>query len=131
VQTVLDCITESLQRGEKIELRGFGSFRIRNRRRAWENRDRLGVSVPAKGAVFQTRQRDQDLITLMIALTPWRFDTSAGSATLRAAAYSAGSWRSKRSRELVSSSGRRSSSSISSLHFRPHAHWPTVTSLPP
>ena len=31
VQTVLDSITESLQRGEKIELRGFGSFRIRNR----------------------------------------------------------------------------------------------------
>ena len=31
VQTVLDSITESLQRGEKVELRGFGSFRIRNR----------------------------------------------------------------------------------------------------
>jgi len=50
VQTVLDSITESLQRGEKIELRGFGSFRIRNRSSRLGRNPKTGdsVSVPAK-----------------------------------------------------------------------------------
>ena len=50
VQTVLDSITESLQRGEKIELRGFGSFRIRSRssRQGRNPKTGSGVSVPAK-----------------------------------------------------------------------------------
>ncbi len=50
VQTVLSSITESLQRGEKIELRGFGSFRIRHRasRQGRNPKTGTGVSVPAK-----------------------------------------------------------------------------------
>ena len=31
VQTVLESIIESLRSGEKVELRGFGSFRLRDR----------------------------------------------------------------------------------------------------
>ncbi len=31
VETVFGSITESLHRGEKVELRGFGSFRLRRR----------------------------------------------------------------------------------------------------
>ena len=34
VDTVFESIVDSLRRGEKIELRGFGSFRIRQRGRA-------------------------------------------------------------------------------------------------
>ena len=50
VQTVLDSITDSLQRGEKVELRGFGSFRIRNRRPRQGRNPKIGsgVTVPAK-----------------------------------------------------------------------------------
>ena len=45
VQTVLDSITESLQRGEKIELRGFGSFRIRNRSSRQGRNPKTGSTV--------------------------------------------------------------------------------------
>ena len=50
VQTVLDSITNALQRGEGVELRGFGSFRIRNRspRQGRNPKTGLDVSVPAK-----------------------------------------------------------------------------------
>ena len=50
VQTVLDSITEALQRGEGVELRGFGSFRIRSRSPRQGRNPKTGsnVSVPAK-----------------------------------------------------------------------------------
>jgi integration host factor subunit beta len=50
VQTVLDCITDALQRGEGVELRGFGSFRIRSRSPRQGRNPKTGsdVSVPAK-----------------------------------------------------------------------------------
>jgi len=50
VQIVLDSITDSLQRGEKVELRGFGSFRIRNRQPRQGRNPKIGsgVTVPAK-----------------------------------------------------------------------------------
>jgi integration host factor subunit beta len=65
VQTVLDSITESLQRGEKIELRGFGSFRIRNRssRQGRNPKTGNGVSVPAKNVpYFKPGKEIKDLI---------------------------------------------------------------------
>jgi len=65
VQTVLDSITESLQRGEKIELRGFGSFRIRNRssRQGRNPKTGSGVSVPAKKVpYFKPGKEIKDLI---------------------------------------------------------------------
>lgn len=50
VQTVLDSIVESLQLGEKVELRGFGSFRLRDRASRQGRNPKTGakVSVPAK-----------------------------------------------------------------------------------
>jgi integration host factor subunit beta len=50
VQTVLDCITDALQCGEGVELRGFGSFRIRSRSPRQGRNPKTGsdVSVPAK-----------------------------------------------------------------------------------
>src|ERR1700740_234965 len=33
VETIFDSIIEAIQKGEKIEIRGFGSFRTRQRRR--------------------------------------------------------------------------------------------------
>jgi len=50
VQTVLNSITDSLQRGEGVELRGFGSFRIRSRSPRQGRNPKTGsdVSVPAK-----------------------------------------------------------------------------------
>ncbi|MFH1573686.1 MAG: integration host factor subunit beta [Acidobacteriota bacterium] len=65
VQTVLDSITDSLQRGEKIELRGFGSFRIRNRssRLGRNPKTGTGVLVPAKKVpYFKPGKEIKDLI---------------------------------------------------------------------
>jgi len=50
VNTVFDSIVDSLKAGEKIELRGFGSFRIRHRRPRVGRNPKTGdkVQVPAK-----------------------------------------------------------------------------------
>ena len=50
VNTVFDSIVQALQRDDKIELRGFGSFRIRQRRSRQGRNPKTGdkVDVPAK-----------------------------------------------------------------------------------
>ncbi len=50
VQTVLDSIVDSLKSGEKVELRGFGSFRLRERASRQGRNPKTGekVFVPAK-----------------------------------------------------------------------------------
>lgn len=50
VSTVFDSIVDSLKQGEKIELRGFGSFRIRHRGPRIGRNPKTGdkVQVPAK-----------------------------------------------------------------------------------
>ena len=50
VNTVFDNITEALSKGDKVELRGFGSFRIRQRdsRTGRNPKTGAGVVVPAK-----------------------------------------------------------------------------------
>jgi integration host factor subunit beta len=50
VNTVFDSIVHSLKAGEKIELRGFGSFRIRHRGPRLGRNPKTGerVEVPAK-----------------------------------------------------------------------------------
>ena len=53
VQTILEELEASLRRGEKIEVRGFGAFRFRQRRARAGRNPRTGVSVqvPAKRLV--------------------------------------------------------------------------------
>ena len=50
VDTVFESIIEALKRGEKIELRGFGSFRLRNRKSRTGRNPKTGekVEVPSK-----------------------------------------------------------------------------------
>ncbi len=50
VNTFFDSIVESLRRSEKIELRGFGSFKLRQRRARVGRNPKTGerVDVPAK-----------------------------------------------------------------------------------
>ena len=50
VDTVFDAIVRSLKEGEKIELRGFGSFRLRDRGARMGRNPKTGVkvAVPAK-----------------------------------------------------------------------------------
>ena len=50
VETIFDNIIAALQKGEKIEIRGFGSFRTRERRGRVGRNPKTGekVEVPAK-----------------------------------------------------------------------------------
>src|SRR5580765_5108738 len=54
VNTVFDNITEALSKGDKVELRGFGSFRIRQRNSRKGRNPKTGdsVSVPEKRVPF-------------------------------------------------------------------------------
>jgi integration host factor subunit beta len=54
VDTVFESMSEALAKGEKVELRGFGSFRIRQRRARRGRNPKTGsiVAVPAKRVAF-------------------------------------------------------------------------------
>ena len=54
VNTVFSSITESLSKGKKVELRGFGSFRIRQRNARIGRNPKSGqkVEVPSKKVPF-------------------------------------------------------------------------------
>ncbi len=54
VNTVFQSITESLAQGKKVELRGFGSFRVRSRNARIGRNPKSGdrVEVPAKRVPF-------------------------------------------------------------------------------
>lgn len=54
VETIFDSIIDALQKGEKIEIRGFGSFRTRQRRGRTGRNPKTGakVEVPAKKIPF-------------------------------------------------------------------------------
>ncbi|MFA4842290.1 MAG: HU family DNA-binding protein [Candidatus Omnitrophota bacterium] len=56
VQKILDCILEALVRGEKIELRNFGVFKIKQRKSRTGRNPRTGQVVPVpprKAVVFK------------------------------------------------------------------------------
>ncbi len=54
VTVFFDSIVESLRRGDKVELRGLGSFRLRQRRARTGRNPKTGesVHVPAKAVPF-------------------------------------------------------------------------------
>lgn len=54
VEIVFDSIVGSLNKGEKIELRGFGSFRVRERNARKGRNPKTGVAVyiPAKRVAY-------------------------------------------------------------------------------
>ena len=65
VEIVFESIIESLNQGEKIELRGFGSFRIRKRNARQGRNPKTGenVSVPAKRIpYFKPSKELKDLV---------------------------------------------------------------------
>ena len=65
VETVFRSITDALRRGEKIELRGFGSFRLRRREPRKGRNPKTGdrVDVPSKRVpYFKPGKELKDLI---------------------------------------------------------------------
>ena len=65
VETIFESIIESLQKGEKIEIRGFGSFRTRQRRGRVGRNPKTGtrVEVPSKRIpYFKPSKELKDLV---------------------------------------------------------------------
>src|ERR1041384_2382286 len=65
VNTVFDNITDALAKGDKVELRGFGSFRIRHRNSRKGRNPKTGsaVDVPQKrGPFFKVGKRLRELV---------------------------------------------------------------------
>ena len=65
VETVFKSIVEALQRGEKIELRGFGSFRLRQRESRKGRNPKTGARVevpPKRVPYFKPGKELKDLI---------------------------------------------------------------------
>ncbi|MDP6419253.1 MAG: HU family DNA-binding protein [Candidatus Krumholzibacteria bacterium] len=60
VNLVLDSISDALSQGDKVELRGFGSFRVKERRGRKARNPRTGttVMVPAKLIPFFKASND-------------------------------------------------------------------------
>src|SRR4051794_13980327 len=48
VNTIFDCLEQALRRGERIEIRGFGSFEIRHYRAYQGRNPRTGSTVAVK-----------------------------------------------------------------------------------
>lgn len=65
VETVFQSIIEALRRGEKIELRGFGSFRLRQRESRKGRNPKTGARVdvpPKRVPYFKPGKELKDLI---------------------------------------------------------------------
>src|SRR5207247_11418240 len=84
VNTVFDNITEALTKGDKVELRGFGSFRIRHRNPRKGRNPRTGdaVSVPEKRIpFFQVAKRLRELVHTQTWVDrlgrPWRLQCAS------------------------------------------------------
>ena len=70
VNIVFDSIVDSLRNGQKIELRGFGSFRLRNRKSRTGRNPKTGekVEVPSKKIpYFKPGKELKELINRAIA----------------------------------------------------------------
>ena len=65
VEIIFESIIQSLNKGEKIELRGFGSFRVRERNARQGRNPKTGaaVDIPAKRvAYFKPGKELKDII---------------------------------------------------------------------
>lgn len=64
VQAVIDALKDGLARGERIELRGFGVFEVRDRKRGIGRNPKTGVEVeisPGKTVRFKPGKQLREL----------------------------------------------------------------------
>jgi integration host factor subunit beta len=67
VETIFESIIESLQKGDKIEIRGFGSFRTRQRRGRIGRNPKTGAKVevpPKKIPFFKPSKELKDFVNI-------------------------------------------------------------------
>jgi integration host factor subunit beta len=59
--TILDTITTALARGDRVELRGFGMFRVKRRNARTGRNPRDGSEVPVSEKVVPTFKTSRDM----------------------------------------------------------------------
>lgn len=82
VETIFDSIVRALRTGEKIEIRGFGSFRTRQRQPRIGRNPKTGtrVEVPAKRIPFFKPSKElKDLVNSAQAAEPAAVPPGSGS----------------------------------------------------
>ena len=65
INTVIDCITDAVAQGEKVQIVGFGTFEVRERGEKWCKNPRTGEEMitPAKKApVFKAGKALKDAV---------------------------------------------------------------------
>ena len=75
VEAVFDSVTAAIQRGDKMEVRGFGSFRIRERKPRTGRNPKTGakVEIPAKRVpYFKPSKELRDRMNPATELSPER-----------------------------------------------------------
>ncbi len=73
VETIFESIIQSLQKGDKIEIRGFGSFRTRQRRGRVGRNPKTGAKVevpPKKIPFFKPSKELKDFVNTAESATP-------------------------------------------------------------
>jgi integration host factor subunit beta len=83
VETIFESIIDALQKGDKIEIRGFGSFRTRQRRGRIGRNPKTGAKVdvpPKKIPFFKPSKELKDFVNNSAS------DVSEGGATAASAA---------------------------------------------
>ena len=61
VNTILDTITTALARGDRVELRGFGMFRVKRREARTGRNPRNGTEVPVSEKVLPAFKTGRDM----------------------------------------------------------------------
>jgi integration host factor subunit beta len=82
VETIFDSIIESIQKGEKIEIRGFGSFRTRQRRGRVGRNPKTGEKVevpPKKIPFFKPSKELKDFVNSAEAVASAEASSSAAA----------------------------------------------------
>ena len=82
VETIFDSIVRSLRSGDKIEIRGFGSFRTRQRKPRVGRNPKTGdrVEVPAKKIPFFKPSKElKDIVNAAIAAATGSASSSESS----------------------------------------------------
>src|SRR5580658_1171547 len=83
VETIFESIIESIQKGDKIEIRGFGSFRTRQRRGRTGRNPKTGEKVevpPKKIPFFKPSKELKDFVNSSEAAASAGATTSAAPA---------------------------------------------------
>ena len=65
VNTIFDCVRDSLKNGDKTEIRGFGSFRLRARRMKEGRNPKTGEEIPITARRVVTFHPSQKLKTMV------------------------------------------------------------------